>query len=282
MSGRDLALTGIPRGGTTLACRLLGLCDDTVALFEPMDVRRLPRQDRDGAADAIAGFFRDARAQLLHDGSAPSKQRDGQVPDNPFGARDDHGERQQQVSIGRLQLPALPRPDFTLVVKHNAAFAALLPQLAARFETLAIVRHPLAVLASWNSVALPVRDGRVPAGERLDPALAQRLDATSDRTARQLLVLDWFFARFAHALPRERVLRYEDIVATQGDLLRERARLRGTSDVALAERNASALYRGTDVAALQRALVDHAGAWQAWYPPDEITALARRMQADTP
>ena len=36
MSGRDLVLTGIPRGGTTLACRLLVFCDDSVALFEPL------------------------------------------------------------------------------------------------------------------------------------------------------------------------------------------------------------------------------------------------------
>ena len=277
MSGRDLALTGIPRGGTTLACRLLGLCERTVALLEPMDVGRLPLGDHQGAVDVIADFFRAARAQLLHDGSAPSKQRDGLVPDNPFGARDDSGERRLQVSVGRLQLPAPPPPDFTLVVKHNAAFAALLPQLAARFQTLAIVRHPLAVLASWNSVALPVRAGRIPAGERLDPALAQRLDATADRTARQLLVLDWFFARFAAALPRERVLRYEDIVASQGELLRERAGLRGSSDAPLVERNASALYRQADIAILAQALADTTGAWQPWYPPQAIAALATRM-----
>lgn len=277
MNGRDLALTGIPRGGTTLACRLLGLCEDTVALFEPMAVGQLPQADRDGALDRIAGFFRDARAQLLHDGSAPSKQRDGVVPDNPFGARDDNGQRQLQVSVGRLQLPALPAPDFTLVVKHNAAFAALLPQLAQRFDTLAIVRHPLAVLASWNSVALPVRDGHVPAGERLDPALAQQLAATPDRSARQLRVLDWFFARFADGLPRDRVLRYEDIVASQGELLRDRAGLRGTSDVALAERNASNLYQRSEIAVLAHALADARGAWHAWYPPREIAALATRM-----
>ena len=33
----DLALTGIPRGGTTLACRLLGQATGCVALFEPID-----------------------------------------------------------------------------------------------------------------------------------------------------------------------------------------------------------------------------------------------------
>ena len=146
-----------------------------------------------------------------------------------------------------------------------------------RLETLAIVRHPLAVLASWNSVALPVRDGRIPAGERLDPVLARQLDATADRTTRQLLVLDWFFSRFADALPRERVLRYEDIVASQGALLRDRAGVRGANDAVLEERNASALYRRDDIASLVRALADRDGAWRAWYPADDIDALAARM-----
>ena len=43
MSGRQLALTGVPRSGTTLCCRLLGMARGTVALFEPMDVAWLPR-----------------------------------------------------------------------------------------------------------------------------------------------------------------------------------------------------------------------------------------------
>jgi hypothetical protein len=50
--------------------------------------------------------------------------------------------------------------DFLLVVKDPPMFTALLPVLAQRFPT--VVLNPLAVLASWNSVDVPARGGRVP------------------------------------------------------------------------------------------------------------------------
>ena len=55
MSGRQLALTGVPRSGTTLCCRLLGMARGTVALVEPMDVAGLPR-GREPALAAIEVF----------------------------------------------------------------------------------------------------------------------------------------------------------------------------------------------------------------------------------
>lgn len=279
VTGRNLALTGVPRGGTTLACRLLGLCTKTVALFEPMDVSTLPTQDPAGAVDRIAAFFDETRAQLLESGSAPSKQRDGQVPDNPFDdERTAHGPRRIQVAPGRIRVEPMPDPDFTLVIKHNAAFTALLPRLAERFETIAIVRHPLSVLASWNSVDLPVRDGRLPAGERLDAALAARLSLEPLRLPRQLIALDWFFARFATALPPSRVIRYEDLIASQGADLRALAGLGGPLDGVLTERNANAAYSRDDVSTLAMALQHDPGHWQRWYPNNSIAPLAQRMR----
>lgn len=278
MSGRTLALTGVPRGGTTLACRLLGLCDQTVALFEPMEVGDLSPDDPQAALDTIAAFCDQARAQILQSGTAPSKQRGGRVPDNPFGdERLPDGRRRQQTTRGEIAVEPRPAPGFTLVIKHNAAFAALLPQLRERFQTRAIVRHPLSVLASWNSVDLPVSRGRIPAGERLDAALAAQLQAEPARLRRQLIVLEWFFARFATALAPAEVLRYEDIVATQGQALRASAGLSGRSDAQLTERNASAHYDRAQIAGLAEALLRQPGSWQRWYPPDSVAPLAQRM-----
>ena len=48
---------------------------------------------------------------------------------------------------------------FTLLIKHNALFAALLPRLTESFPCLALVRNPLSVLASWQTVDLPVHPG---------------------------------------------------------------------------------------------------------------------------
>jgi hypothetical protein len=271
MSPRDIALTGVPRGGTTLACRLLGTCEDTVSLFEPMDVMLLPVADRGAAVDAVGEFYLDCRARLANDGVLPSKQRDGEVPDNPFGEqRDASGRRSVMVQPGWIRMEPRPADRGTLVVKHNAAFAALLPELAGRLETIAVVRNPVAVLASWHSVALPVGEGRLPAGERLDPALGAALDAEPDVLARQLHLLDWFFARFDRHLADDAVLRYEDIVASDGDALTARLRLRRTQHTPLSNRNSNPIYRSPGLAHALNALRAREGHWTRWYAPSDI------------
>lgn len=270
--GNDLALTGIPRGGTTLACRLAGLARDCVALFEPMDPETLPLQ-RKAAIDGIQAFFSDTRRRLEREGVAPSKQRDGQVPDNPYSAPDATGKRQWLVAPGLVEVPP-PAPGFTLAVKHNASFTALLPELARRMRVVAVVRNPLAVLASWNTVELPVSGGRIPAGERFDAALAARLDGEPDRVQRQLIVLEWFFDRYRAAGDEITVVRYEDIVATGGQALYAAARLQGEGDGSLRGRNASAAYRGIDIAGMAAGLARAGGAWRHWYAQADIDAVA--------
>jgi hypothetical protein len=86
LSAPDIVLTGIPRGGTTLACHLLGQAADTLALFEPMPVHLLPVA-HDAALEEVVRFFSHVRKQALSQGRVPSKHRDGHVPDNPYGLR---------------------------------------------------------------------------------------------------------------------------------------------------------------------------------------------------
>ena len=281
MNGRDLALTGVPRSGTTLCCHLLGRARGTVALFEPMEVQRLPR-DRGAAMAAIEAFFADSRASLAADGSAWSQQVDGRVPDNPFAShRGSDGQRRREAVRGRIRLDPPPPPGFALAIKHNAAFTALLPELASRMEVCAIVRNPLAVLASWHSVDLPVSRGRLPAGEHFDPDLARRLDAEPDRVSRQLLILDWLFDRYARHLPPSRVLAYETVVATGGVALAAAFGLELAAQ-SLAERNASRLYSAQMCEELATRLQKDRGAWRSRYGDDEVAALLQRMRGGAP
>ena len=277
LSGVNLALTGVPRGGTTLACQMLGRCRNAMALFEPMPVLTLP-QERSSAAKQVLEFFTESRQRLLQDGVAPSKQRDGELPDNFFGESVGGGERPSLVELGLVRAGAPLSADFTLVVKHNAAFTALLPELVPHVPVLAIVRNPLAVLASWHSVALPVREGRLPAGERLDAELAETLAGESVCLVRQLKVLEWFYARYAEHLPSEGVLRYEDVVSSQGALLYACAGLIPTTITPLQERNSRPRCCAATLTTLTDALLGAAGSWQRWYPRLEVELLARQLQ----
>ena len=167
-------LSGIPRSGTSLCCRLAGELPDTVALSEPMHRELFAGIDsRDEACLRIKDFTRQVRARILEEGRAQSFQREGRLDDNMVvGELSRDGLRTRNVSWGEIEVHKALETNFTLVVKHNALFAALLGQLATSFACLALIRNPLAVLASWQTVSLPVHDGRIPAGERFDSACA--------------------------------------------------------------------------------------------------------------
>ncbi len=276
LTASDIVLTGIPRGGTTLACRLLGEAADTLALFEPMPVDRLPTA-ADAAVVEVARYFGQVRRRALTHGRVPSKHHGGRVPDNPYGERAGSGQaRPWLVEHGEIEVGKPLSPDFRLVIKHNAAFTALLPALSQRYTVVGIVRNPLAVLASWHSVDLPVSHGRLPVGERLDPVLAAALAAQPDCLRRQVLILDWFFARLTRWVPPAALLRYEDVVASGGACLLDAvgARAPGDGAVCLRNRNATAQYDAAGIRVLARALHEHAGASLQFYAAADIDALA--------
>ncbi len=217
MDDKTYLLTGLPRSGTTLCCHILNTCPNTLALHEP-----LSPQDFDAAKGAqsavqkISDFACQTRSTVHNDGLAISRQRDGKVPDNPVAQQvSDNGLRANAVTLGAMDVSAQQlTPDFNLIVKHNALFTALLPELKQTYPMYAVIRNPLAVLASWNSVDLPVNRGRIPAGEKYSADLQRQLDAEPDRLARQLIILEWFFSRFATHVKPEKVLRYEHFVKT--------------------------------------------------------------------
>jgi hypothetical protein len=141
------------------------------------------------------------------------------VPDNPFLPEFNQGLRKSIIDIGEIRIDKTLDENFSVAIKHNAAFAALLDSLNSRYQCFAIVRNPLAVLASWATVDIPVHHGRTPVGEALDPGLKDALEQIPDTIDRQLHLIDWFFRKYAESLPRERIIKYEELISTQGRCL---------------------------------------------------------------
>ena len=214
---RNVLITGTPRSGTTLVCSLLNKLPDTAALHEPMNVWDFANcRDGSAIADLIENFCAESRQSLQQDGTAVSKHVGGKVRDNSATVNS-AGGRIRQTEHGRIKIDKPLSPDFTLAVKHPVAFAALLQPLAKRFECYAIVRNPLATLASWNSLDwFPLKDGHSPIGEKLDVDLARDLANTPDPIDRQIHILEWFYDRFRQFLPERALITYEDLVASRG------------------------------------------------------------------
>lgn len=272
-------LSGIPRSGSSLCCRLAAALPNTVALSEPMESSAFhDTTDARTACDRILTFAGDARRRILDEGRAPSAHLAGRLADQMVGCAQPGALRPARNERGLVRVAKPADPHFTLVVKHNALFAALLPHLAARAHCLALVRNPLAVLASWETVDLPVRRGRVPAAERFAPALRAALDAEQHALQRRITVLNWFFAQFQRVLPAARILRYEDVVASGGGVLRQALGGDAAPVAGLASRNVNAHYQGVAVLPILSALLSVGGAWTAFYDAADCRAVADALR----
>lgn len=273
----DVILTGLPRSGSTLTCNLLNRCADTVALHEPIPMGELTRQHQgDALVEQVAKFFADTRRSLLRERRAASKTVGGEVPDNTFGeARGgDANLRRSLASHGEVTFDGKAlSPDFVLAIKHNAGFTALLETLRDRYPCYGIVRNPLAVLSSWNSVDLAVQRGHVPVGEAIDADLRAALAGIDDRTERQFHILNWFFERFLRLLPRASILRYEDMIASRGKALASVTPAASGLDEPLASKNANRAYDVKTVRALGRRLLERDGAFWKFYSRESVETM---------
>ena len=271
----DILITGPPRSGTTLTCHLLNKVPDTVALHEPMKVKRFAElASRDEICESIRRFCEEQRGSIQERKRAISKNVEGVVPDNPAAAGREEGRLRQSIaSKGEIVIDKPLSPDFALVLKHNAAFAALLGDLVERFPVYAVVRNPLSTISSWNTVAYNAQTGHVPAGERLDPELKAKLASLDDPLDRQLHVLGWFHGQFHRHLPDERILRYESIVESGGralDVVRPGA---AQLNEPLESRNQSSLYDRESMLRVGERLLDSDGAYWETYPRDSVERL---------
>lgn len=277
---RNVVLTGLPRSGTTLACHLLNRLPDTVAVLEPFEAGRfaglLP--DREAVADAMERWYGKARRRALRKGEVTTSHVGGEIPDNPFGVRGEGEEPRRWIaSKGRVRVGKELGEDFFLVVKDPPMFTALLPILAQRFPAFAMVRNPLAVLASWNSVDIPARQGRVPKAEIYHQDLVHRMSSIDDRLERQLSLLDWWYERFEQFLPKDHTIRYEDLVATGGRALAVVVPAAGGLDELLSERNANEIYDREEVARVGKRLLASEGAYWHFYSRESVEDLLARF-----
>lgn len=259
-------VTGPPRSGTTLLCSLLNECPNTLALGEPLALGR--HGDRAQALVDIRRFIRDTRREAVSEGRAMSKHIDGRVPDNWVedpAVLNQGGLRRVLEQRGKIAVQQPLTRRFHLVIKHPAEFTALAEPLGAQFPLFAIVRHPLAVLAAWQTVNMPVHHGHMPMMECFVPGLTERLNAIPDRITRQCALMRHLFETYAGFAP-ERILRYEDLVA---DPLAQLSRLSPHARVPAKpprRYDPAQRYGGVDLPGLAEALTPLAPLFEPFYP----------------
>ena len=277
-SKRTILITGIPRSGTTLCCHLLNRVPNTIALHEPIPGQSLMNLSANEAVKAINDFSDYSREQALAESKVQTKQSGGKIPSNPV--KESQGElRREHVSLDHIHVSKTLAPDFALVIKHNALFTSLLNRLTENFACYAIIRNPLATMASWQTVDLPIHDGHVPMGEHFDKDLKSKLFCLSSTIDRQICILRWFFQMFKAHLNRRQVIRYEDIIESKGHVLSVMMGKPCEFDTQLGNQNASTLYQDLDINQLLDRLVMEQDIFTEFYTIDELKALAQEIRA---
>ncbi|MDB6148409.1 MAG: hypothetical protein JWO45_2073 [Spartobacteria bacterium] len=282
---RNVLITGTPRSGTTLLCSLLNKLPDTVALHEPMNVWDFPNcPDAQAIADVIGSFCAETRKSLLEKGIAVSKHVGGLIPDNVAADQVNRsGTRLRHTEHGPVRIEKPLSNDFALAIKHPVAFSALLETLSKRFECFAIVRNPLSMLASWNSLAwLNVRNGHAPIGEKLDPQLRQDLAAEADVFERQIHILEWFYRRFREFLPDTAIIKYENLIDSRGRELSNFFPEAAEFDENLTSKNVNKFYDRSLMMKLGERLLRRSGVIWDFYNKQDVENLLAEVDASAP
>ncbi len=285
-AARNLIVTGLPRAGTTLTAALLDGLADTVCINEPKWQSRWSREggSRADYVERIVSDFARVRETLLDGGTLAARVRaDGGPLTNYFDA----ARNRLPVGLATLSRASLP-PDFLLAMKHNAHYACVLPDLAAQGDVavLAIIRDPVATLASWRSLDLPVSKGRMPAAEPYWPELRGIIQSTDDLLVRQARMLELLFARFDALKQRIAIVKLEDVIADPLTFARLLGRAQKTEVPITPSRIASSLSND-ERAQIETAVASHCPTALRYYPsaplnrrhPDESQDPAILMQA---
>jgi hypothetical protein len=177
------------------------------------------------------------RLALMNGDEFEHGDRSGIQLDNPVSTQHEpQSVRQVKAQRGLLSLPKQPN-NFKLVIKQNALFAALANDLSAIYPMVAMVRNPVKVLLSWMTVDLPVNKGRLPAGEKyskqLRQQLAEEIAQQNNVLHRQIMIYKWFIAQYQRA--GLHILKYEDIVSSNGIRLYEAFGIKHTPSAQLSE-----------------------------------------------
>jgi hypothetical protein len=243
-----------------------------VALSEPIAPGKLAdvAHDPEAAADGVEAFYARMRRIALRDGEVISKHIGGVVPDNPKGQVG--VVRQRIAEKGRIPVGKELSPDFQLAVKQCTMFTALLPALVGRFPCYAIVRNPLSILGLKEHQA---RDD-VP-GLRYDPVLQAALPDPSDPVTWHVERLHLYVGRYLELLPRENVIRYEDVVASGGRALSAVNPGAASLEEPLESKNLNPLYDREEMRRLGERLLGSEGACWRVYDKVETEDLLRRL-----
>ncbi len=218
---RSIAVTGVPRGGTTLLGCLINSLNNSYCISEPMAIEEQLHQSAtpEEFLEHVRSYFEEQREHILTTGRALNRiGKDGRPVTNYFrrvGNRiiePDYLEAEEAVNVCDGQ--------FLLAVKHNAHFLSILPLLCDTpdISVIGILRHPIPTILSWRSLDLPISHGRLPSGEKFWAELSEIAWSGRDLLLKQVMIYEIIAARLMAFRQEILLVCYESLVREPGQL----------------------------------------------------------------
>lgn len=258
---KNLIVTGIPRGGTTLTTSLLNSLSNAICLSEPdWHIPWISDSADDKVfVERLIQDFVENRIKVLN--KLPILDRrseDGKSVTNYY-VRDPNGKVELAYAVKPVVFP-FKDDQFILGMKHNAHYTAVLPQLIDSnfFSIIAVVRNPISTILSWRSLDLPISRGRLPAGERFWTELKNITESNEDLLTIQVKIYDLFCKRYLELKNEIHLLKYEDIILNPS-LMEQLTGLKYESNVIeIKSQNRNKVYDFNIVDEIRNSIIKHA------------------------
>jgi hypothetical protein len=219
---KNIIITGIPRSGTTLVTALIDSMPDSVALNEPrwqydwVDKNKATSAAED-FAKWLVGDFEVTRQHLIK--GIPVQERrmtDGSAVTNYYRPDPEKKKVGETFSLIPFTRDGLSN-NCTLAIKHNGLYLGALKQIidTGAFTIIAIVRHPLGVISSWNNVPIPLGQGKMPGAILLWDQMRTLTQSNMDLLEKQVRMYDLVCKRLYNLREHIHIVKYEELVANK-------------------------------------------------------------------
>jgi hypothetical protein len=217
LTGADVILTGLPRAGLTVVSALIDSLPDTVCLNAPW--WQVDGAREMGNATAYSQWLKEDFAwkrQLLLKQEAVT---DARAADGAPLLDGTYDKRMVEHASGYPGTIPFTRPglgeNFTLAIKHHTPYTIALPELVAlnHFKIIAVIRHPLDVISSWQTLNHSIAEGMLPIAEGYWPQVTRISESDGTALDRMAQIYEAFCQRYWELRDKIQIIKFEDVLA---------------------------------------------------------------------
>lgn len=222
----DVIVTGLPRAGSAVVSAIIDSLPDALSLnfpIAPMAVATKPLDIMPYCKWLVGDFVWTRRTILDLEPVSDYRGVDGRpLLDGLYDPRQKFKELSQENSAEAMKEPDVVyftrsglSNDFILAMRHHSLFTSILPTLVKfrHFKIIAVIRHPLDVLSSWQQLAHPVlARGTPPSIARFWPEALAIMESGLAQAERYAQLYEAYLGRYHELRDQITIVKYEDVI----------------------------------------------------------------------